>query len=252
MRKRTQQPTQPPPVPKRRAPLLRSANWVLLLGAVGGAIYGGVQVYYLHGGIIWITLGVLLGVPLGIVAGGDLLIPGPAREIHLPSQSGNRVGPLRWGVLCLLLMLEGLIFAAYLTGTITLTCQRLESQQIDCHRRVQGWLNSRLVHEIHFDHVVSVGLDVHNELLLYHGPYEQGQSAPGFGTAAVTQVQAFLDDRAPTLTLTSTAWTTRLAAPVCLLIALLTGAWAFLSLRHGRRLLRQQFALGEVYWGWRR
>lgn len=235
---------------ERRPPLLRSAYWASALGAVGGAIYGGAQVYYLQGGVGWMLLGVLLGVPLGLVASGDLLIPGPGRDIGRTGAGKNRVGPLRWGVLCLLVMSEGLILATYLAGPIALTCQRSEQAQVACQRTVRGWLNSRVTHTIRYDQVVRVGLDVHDELLLYHGPDEQGQSAPGFGAAAAAQVETFLQSQAPALAFTSVAWSTRLAVPVCLLIALLMGVWAWFSLRRGLDLLREQFALGEVYWGW--
>lgn len=240
----------------RRAPMLRSAYWALLIGAIGGAIMGIVQIYMLKGGLYWSVAGGVVGLLLGLVIGGDLLIPGPPKR-HLSSDQGDRVGPFRGGVLLLLLSVEGVLFGAYLWGSVTLTCERLvieqaQTPQVNCQRTVNGWLNRRQTGEIVYETVIGVGLDIRDELLLQHGPYQQSQSAPGLGAEAMAAVQAFLDAPTPTLTLIADGWMIRLGSPVCLLIALLTGIWAFFSLRRGLHTLREQFTLGEVYWGWSR
>ncbi|MFN8443484.1 MAG: hypothetical protein U0175_22090 [Caldilineaceae bacterium] len=243
----------PPPTQLRRAPLLRSAHWALLLGAIGGAIFGLLQVYELNGGPLWMIPGALLGSLLGIVVGGDLLIPGPIPQTAFRHERGSRVGPFRWGVLMALLMLEGLVLGSYLWGNVTLTCERVnnaEKQQVDCRRLLTGWFNSRLTNETLYDHVIGVSMSVHDELLLRHGAFEQSQAAAGFGEAAMTQVQAFLASTNSSLTLSATDWRVRLAAPACLLVAMLCAIWAFFSLRQGWRQLKDQFELGEVHWGW--
>lgn len=243
----------PPPTQLRRAPLLRSAYWALLLGAIGGAIFGLWQVYELNGGPLWMVPGALLGSLLGIVVGGDLLIPGPIPQAAFRHERGSRVGPFRWGVLMGLLMVEGLVLGSYLWGNVTLTCERVnnaESQQVDCRRLLTGWFNSRLTDETLYDDVIGVSLSVHDELLLRHGAFEQSQTAAGFGEVALIQVQTFLTSPDPSLTLSATDLRVRLAAPACFALALLCAVWAFFSLRQGWRLLQEQFALGEVRWGW--
>lgn len=242
--------------PVRRAPLLRSAYWAWVMGAVGGAIWGAIQVYLLHGGLGWLVLGALLGVPLGLIAGCDLLIPGPGPERGVLEQRGNRVGPFRWSVLAFLVALEGALIGAYLWGPVTLVCERGaltpgQATQIDCRRTVTGWVNSRRIGETVYDHVIGVSLSVHNEILLQHGPYAQSQSVAGFGEAALPQLQAFLDSRLPSLALTASDWRVRWGAPICLLLALLTGVWALFSFRRGFSILQEQFALGEIYRAWR-
>lgn len=243
----------PPPTQLRRAPLIRSAYWALLLGALGGAIFGLVQVYTLNGGLLWTVLGGLLGGGLGIVVGGDLLIPGPIPQPAFRHEQGSRVGPFRWAVLMGLLAVEGLVLGCYLWGNVTLTCERVknaESQQVDCRRLLRGWFNSRQTDETLYDNVLGVSMSVHDELLLRHGAFEQSQAAAGFGEAAMAQVQTFLTSTTSSLTLSATDWRVRLAAPACLLLALLCAVWAFLSLRQGWRQLKEQFELGEVHWGW--
>ena len=240
----------------RRPPMVRSAYCAFLIGAIGGAIMGVVQIYLLKGGLDWTVAGGVVGLLLGLVIGGDLLIPGPPKR-HLSSDQGDRVGPFRGGVLLLLLSVEGLLFGAYLWGSVTLTCERLvieqaQTPQVNCQRTVTGWLNRQQTGKIVYETVIGVGLDIRDELLLQHGPYQQSQSAPGFGTEAMAAVQAFLDAPTPTLTLIADGWMIWLGSSVCLLIALLTGIWAFFSVRHGLHSLREQFALGEVYWGWSR
>lgn len=242
-----------PPTQLRRAPLLRSASWALLLGAMGGAIFGLVQVYELNGGPLWMVAGALLGSLLGLVVGGDLLIPGPIPQAAFRHEQGSRVGPFRWSMLMGLLMVEGLVLGCYLWGNVTLTCERVnpaESQQVECRRLLTGWFNSRQTGETRYDDVISVSMSVHDELLLRHGAFEQSQAAAGFGEGAKVQVQTFLTSTAPSLTLSATDWRVRLAAPACFVLALLCAVWAFFSLRQGWRLLQEQFALGEVRWGW--
>lgn len=240
----------------RRAPLLRSAYWAWVIGAAGGAIWGAGQVYLLHGGLGWLLLGALLGVPLGLIAGCDLLIPGPGPASGFRAERGNRVGPFRWSVLAFVVALEGVLIGAYLWGQVSLVCERLaptpaQAPQIDCRRTVSGWGNSRLIGETMYDHVIGASLSVHDEILLQHGPYAQSQSVAGFGQAALPQLQTFLDSRMPSLALTASDWRVRLGAPSCLLLALVTGAWAVASFRHGLATLREQFALGEIYSSWR-
>ena len=237
-----------------RAPFLRSANWALLIGVLGGCIFGAVQINALHGGWGWMGVGGLLGILLGVVVSGDLLIPGPAPRSGFAHDHGSRVGPFRWAVMLALLTLEGLIFGAYLWGGVTLSCERLASsdgQQVDCQRVTRGWFNSRQTGETIYDKVIGGSMSVHNELLLQHGAFEQSQAAAGFGAAELTAVQDFLSASTPALQLTSTEWQIRLGSPVCFAIALLCALWAYSSLRQGYALLRQQFAQGEVYWGWR-
>lgn len=240
----------------RRPPMLRSANWALLIGAVGGALLGVVQVHALHGGWGWRMAGGVVGLLLGMVAGGDLLLPGPPKR-YLTRRQGDRIGPLRWGILLLLVTLEGLIISGYLWGTVTLTCQRVAAEQaqpaqVDCRRTITGWFNSRQTGETVYENVIGVALSVHDELLLQHGPYAQAQSAPGFGQAEMRQVETFLAAQTAVLSLAASDWRVRLGAPICLLLACLAGAWAWLSLRRGLHTLREQFAFGEIYWGWRR
>lgn len=240
----------------RRAPLLRSAYWAWVIGAVGGAIWGASQVYLLHGGLGWLVLGALLGVPLGLIAGCDLLIPGPGPERGALEHRGNRVGPFRWSVLAFLVALEGVLIGAYLWGDVTLVCERRtptpdQATQIDCQRTVSGWGNSRQIGETVYDQVIGVSLSVHDELLLQHGPYAQSQSVAGFGRAELSSLQAFLDGQMPSLVLTASDWRVRWGAPICLLLALLTGVWAVFSFRRGFSILQEQFALGEIYSAWR-
>lgn len=244
------------PTQARRAPLLRSAYWAWLIGAVGGAIWGATQVYLLHGGWGWLVLGALLGVPLGLIAGCDLLIPGPGPARGALENRGNRVGPFRWSVLAFVVALEGVLIGAYLWGPVTLVCERLaptpsQDSQIDCRRTASGWGNSRTTGETVYDQVIGVSLSVHDELLLQHGPYAQSQGVAGFGRAALPQLQAFLDSRQPSLALTASDWRVRWGAPSCLLLALLTGVWAVFSFRRGFSILQEQFALGEIYCAWR-
>ncbi|MEZ4725575.1 MAG: hypothetical protein R3E79_00395 [Caldilineaceae bacterium] len=239
-----------------RPPMLRSANWALLLGGVAGALVGVGQVHALHGGWGWRVAGGMVGILLGMVAGGDLLLPGPPKR-PLTRRQGDRIGPLRWSVLLLLVTLEGLIIGGYLWGTVTLTCERVATEQdqpaqVDCHRTVTGWFNSRQTSETLYEHVTGVALSVHDELLLQHGPYAQSQSVAGFGPAAMPQVAQFLATPGPVLSLRASDWRVRLGAPICLLLACLAGVWAWLSLRRGLHTLYEQFALGEVFWGWRR
>ena len=240
----------------RRAPLIRSAYWAWLVGGVGGAIWSASQVYLLHGGSGWLLLGALFGVPLGLVAGCDLLIPGPGPDSGFQADRGNRVGPFRWSVLAFLVALEGLLIGAYLWGDVTLVCERLaptagQPAQIDCRRMVTGWVNSRPIGETVYDHVIGVGLSVHNELLLQHGPYVQSQSAAGFGMAALSSLQTFLDSQTPALALTASDWRVRWGAPLCLLLGLAMGLWAVVSFRRGLSTLQEQVALGEIYRAWR-
>ena len=242
--------------PVRRAPLLRSAYWAWLIGAVGGAIWGASQVYLLHGGLGWLGLGALLGVPLGLIAGCDLLIPGPGPDSGFLAERGNRVGPFRWSVLASLVAVEGLLIGAYLWGNVTLLCERLaptvsQPAQVDCRRTVTGWVNSRTTGVTVYDRVIGVGLSVHDELLLQHGPYVQSQSAAGFGRAELSRLQAFLDSQTHSLVLTASDWRVRWGAPLCLLLGLATGLWAVLSFRHGLATLQAQFARGEIYGAWR-
>ena len=136
----------------RRPPMLRSAYWALLSGAIGGAIMGILQIYWLKGGLWWGMAGGVAGGLLGLVVGGDLLIPGPPKR-HLSSDQGDRVGPFRGGVLLLLITVEGLFFSGYLWGSVTLTCTRLvmaqtQTPQVNCRRTVVGWLNRRQTGEI--------------------------------------------------------------------------------------------------------
>lgn len=236
----------------RRAPMLRSIHWAFLLGAVAGALLGIGQVYTLAGGFGWSAAGGLLGALLGLIVGCDLLIPGPVPDRHFANHRGSRVGPFRWGVYLMIILVEGLLVSAYLYGETTLTCQRLEPDQVNCRRTVVGWLNSRPIGEMVYATVIGAGLDMHDDLLLQHGPYQQSQSAPGFDAADLGQVQTFLAGQTPALTLVADGWGSRLAVPICLLLALLAGGWAFVSLRHGFSLLREQVEQGEVYWGWRR
>lgn len=241
----------------RRAPLLRSAYWAWLLGAIGGAIWGVWQTYAMQGGWFWMTMGALLGVPLGIIAGCDLLIPGPSPDRGFQENRGNRVGPFRWAVLIGLVAVEGVLIGAYLWGAITLTCEHRtvtaeQPAQVDCRRTTVGWFNRRQTGEIVYDNVIGVGLDVHDELLLRHGSYAQARSAPGFGAAAVAAVEAFLPATTPILTLHADGWFVSLGPPICLLLALLAGTWAWFSVQQGLQILREQFALGEIYCGWRR
>ncbi|MEZ4861333.1 MAG: hypothetical protein R3C14_08505 [Caldilineaceae bacterium] len=240
----------------RRVPLLRSANWALLLGGVGGALLGVVQIAALAGGRWWSIGGGMVGALLGLLVGCDLLLPGPPAHDNFTREHGSRVGPFRWGVLMALLMVEGLIVGTYLWGTVILTCQQLVTEpaqpQIDCRRTVTGWFNSRQTGETDYDNVVGAGLDVHNELLLQHGPYMQSQSVPGFGQAALAQVHPWLAIPTPELMLVADGWTIRWGSPICFLLALGAGAWAWVSLRHGFHTLREQFELGEIYWGWQR
>lgn len=244
------------PTAVRRAPLLRSAYWAWLIGGVGGAIWGASQVYLLHGGFGWLLLGALLGVPLGLIAGCDLLIPGPGPDSGFLADRGNRVGPFRWSVLAFLLALEGLLIGAYLWGDVTLGCEHLtptasQPAQVDCRRTVTGWVNSRVTGVTVYDHVIGVGLSVHDELLLQHGPYAQSQSAAGFGRAELSSLQAFLDSQTPSLVLTASDWRVRWGAPFCLLLGLATGLWAVVSFRHGLATLQEQFVRGEIYGAWR-
>lgn len=260
MKKKSQTRVTPPPLVQttqmRRAPLLRSAYWAWMIGGVAGAIWGAGQVYLLHGGFGWLVLGALLGVPLGLIVGCDLLIPGPGPATGFSEQRGNRVGPFRWSVLAFLLALEGALIGAYLWGQVTLVCERHvptagQAPQIDCRRTATGWGNSRPTSETVYDHVIGVSLSVHDELLLQHGPYAQSQSAAGFGQTALLQLKTFLDSRLPSLVLTASDWRVQLGAPSCLLLALLTGVWAVSSFRHGFSILQEQFALGEIYRAWR-
>lgn len=250
--------TPPPgiqPTAARRAPLLRSAYWAWLIGGVGGAIWGASQVYLLHGGFGWLVLGALLGVPLGLIAGCDLLIPGPGPNRGFLADRGNRVGPFRGSVLAFLVALEGLLIGAYLWGDVTLVCERLaltagQPAQVNCRRTVTGWVHSRTTGVTAYDHVIGVGLSVHDELLLQHGPYAQSQSAAGFGRAELSSLQAFLDSQTPSLALTASDWRVRWGAPLCLLLGLATGLWAVVRFRHGLSTLQEQVALGEIYSAW--
>lgn len=237
--------------PPRRAPLLRSAYWAFLIGAIGGLLFGATQSYLFGGGFWWSVVGGLGGALLGLIVGCDLLIPGPIPE-KVETNRRGRVGPFRWGILLLLVMGQGLFVTAYLWGDLTLVCPAQATGQIDCIRTTRGWFNSRPTGETYYTDVIGVGLDVHDELLLHHGPYQQAQSVPGFGAVAQSQVAAYLADPSAPLTLVADRWTIRLAVPVCLLLALLAGGWAYFSLRHGLTTLREQFVLGEIYWGWQR
>lgn len=257
MKKKMQVKTQLPVMPPmpRRAPFLRSAYWAWLLGAIGGAIWGAWQSYALEGGWVWMLIGALVGMPLGIIAGCDLLIPGPSPHSGFSEDRGNRVGPFRWAVLIGLVAVEGVLIGMYLWGTVTLTCEHRpatpdQPEQVDCRRTTTGWLNRRQTGEIVYDHVIGVGLDIRDELLLQHGPYEQSQSAPGFGPAAMAAVEAFLPTTTPALTLRADGWMVRFGSFACLLLALLAATWGWLSARQGFQLLREQFALGEIYRGW--
>lgn len=237
-------------LPLRRAPLLRSAKWAFLIGAVGGALVGTYQTFLFGGGLWWSLLGAVGGILLGLVVGCDLLLPGPMVE-NVESPAHGRVGPFRLGILLLLLMAQGLFVSAYLWGDITLACQQQRSGEIDCSRTSYGWFNSRQTGELRYMNVIGVALDVHDELLLQHGPYQQSQSVPGFGAVARDRIALYL--AAPTAPLIRGAdrWTVRLAVPICLLLALLSGLWAYFSLRQGLTTLRAQFVLQEIYWGWR-
>lgn len=251
MKKKPQEIIKPLTSPARRAPMVRSAYWAWALGAVGGAIWGASQVYLLHGGWGWRGLAALLGVPLGLIAGCDLLIPGPGRESAFTGNRGQRVGPFRWSVLAFLVALEGLIISAYMWGDVTLRCERLATTQVDCHRTVIGWFYSRPIGVTVYDNVIGASLSVHDELLLQHGPYAQSQVATGFGAGVLPQLQTFLTGQTAMLTLAATDWRVRLGAPICLGLALLAGGWALVSFRQGLRILNEQFVLGEIYWGWR-
>lgn len=235
--------------PPRRAPLLRSAYWAFLIGAIGGLLFGATQSYLFGGGFWWSGVGGLGGALLGLIVGCDLLIPGPIPE-KVETDRAGRVGPFRWGILLLFVMGQGLFVSGYLWGDLTLQCRQLVTGQIDCVRTTRGWFNSRQTGEMRYIDVIGVGMDVHDDLLLQHGPYQQSQSVPGFGTAAMAQVEAYLVDPTDALTLVADRWTIRLAVPICLLLALFAGGWAYFSLRHGFTTLREQFALGEVHWGW--
>lgn len=239
----------------RHAPLLRSAYWALLIGAVAGCLFGIVQIYALQGELFWSALGGVGGVLLGAVAGCDLLIPGPGPADMFDRERGPRVGPFRWGVLLLLLMVEGLIIGGYLWGSVNLTCQHLGSAQtgsaqIDCLRTVDGWFGTRQTGETRYEDVVGVSLSVHDELLLQHGPFAQSQVAAGFGEAELATVQQFLTGLTPSLLLVAQDWRIRLGAPVCFGLALLCAVWAAFCLRQGLALLREQFEQNEIYWGW--
>lgn len=240
----------------RRAPLIRSAYWAWLIGGVGGATWGAGQVYLLEGGFWWLWLAALLGVPLGLIVACDLLLPGPGPASGFREARGNRVGPFRWSVLASLVALEGMLIGAYLWGDVTLLCERHPTApdhavQIDCQRTVTGWVNSHLIGETVYDHVIGSSLSVHDELLLQHGPYAQSQSVAGFGKAALPKLQTFLDSRMPSLVLVASDWRVRWGAPSCLLLALLTGVWAVFSFRRGYALLQAQYTQGEIYSAWR-
>lgn len=161
-----------------------------------------------------------------------------------------------------LLMIEGLIFGAYLWGSVVLTCEssgnqlatteQVTTEQIDCRRVLWGWFGSRQIGETLYDNVIGTSISVHDELLLQHGDFQQSQAVSGFGEAEMVAVEKFLAAPTSPLSLVASDWRIRLGSPVCFAIALLCGVWALISLRRGLHLLNEQFALNEVYWGWSR
>lgn len=218
------------------APLMRSRAWALAVGVAAGTACGVWHATALEANLTWRLAGGVAGALVGAVSAGDLLIAGPGRERQWSRGRGRRIGPFRTGAFLLVLMGEGLVVAARLSGGTTLTCER-RSTGVSCRQTTSGWFGQRTVDDRRYEPVVAAALDLHGELLLHHGAEGHGEVAAGFADQARTAVQAVIDGSSPSVRVAAETWTARIDGPVVALLAGIAGLLGALSVRTGLRAL---------------
>lgn len=228
-----------PTTPAKRPPMMRSLKPAVIVGAAVGAALFGALGWKLFGAL-GAAGGVLLGVGFGAVSGLDLLLPMPRRRSELSGSPG--MGPFRGAVSFLGASVACALFGCYAFGDLTLQCRRADDG-VRCDRVTRGWFGAAETGRQEFGPIVSVA-EGRPEQIVAAKPDGERQLIDGFGEPALAELGRFLASPASSAVISGESFA--LWPPLLWGLGLVTLALGLFSLRKGVRMLREQFAAGEV------